>query len=266
MAQYNSETETYESPTLAINFGTLIKKCCDLAYVDFLQKDDTNDQRIDLKILKKLIESHWADEISAQASANLNQNKWNKDELLPLTSDLKKLIFFFKSAAESFDNLKNNEKDTQAYNTLKDVLYTQIILLNRRRPAEVAQLKVHTFKSLNLENNQTNEFEKCLTETEKILLSTFSRFIIRGKRGRGVPVLLSPVMKKHFDFLLEARSQFVSDNDFVFHTSGKSFIEGTKVLHKYVNKCKVERPATRLRKHSATITQLLQFEIMIWSS
>ncbi|KAG5881154.1 hypothetical protein JTB14_034283 [Gonioctena quinquepunctata] len=161
MAQYNSKTETYESPTLAIHFGTLIKKCCDLAYVDFLQKDDTNDQRKDLKILKRLIESQWADEISAQASANLNQNKWNKDELLPLTSDLKKLnIFLQKSAAESFDNLKNNERDTQAYNTLKDVLYTQIILLNRRRPAEVAQLKVHTFKSLNLENNQTNEFEK----------------------------------------------------------------------------------------------------------
>ncbi|KAG5876807.1 hypothetical protein JTB14_014137 [Gonioctena quinquepunctata] len=149
MAQYNSKTETYESPTLAINFGTLIKKCCDLAYVDFLQKDDTNNQRKDLKILKRLIESQWADEISAQASANLNQNKWNKDELLPLTSDLKKLnIFLQKSAAESFDNLKNNKRDTQAYNTLKDVLYTQIILLNRRRPAEVAQLKVHTLNLL----------------------------------------------------------------------------------------------------------------------
>ncbi|KAJ8930634.1 hypothetical protein NQ314_016549 [Rhamnusium bicolor] len=38
MAQYNPETENYESPTLAINFGTLVKKCCDLAYVDLLQK------------------------------------------------------------------------------------------------------------------------------------------------------------------------------------------------------------------------------------
>lgn len=58
--------------------------------------------------------------------------------------------------------------DLKAYNSLKDVLYAQIILLNRRRPAEVAQLKVYTFKSINLEVNSNNEFEKCLTETEKI--------------------------------------------------------------------------------------------------
>ncbi|KAJ8941808.1 hypothetical protein NQ314_010275 [Rhamnusium bicolor] len=61
----------------------------------------------------------------------------------------------------------------------------------------------------------------------------------------------------------EVRSKFVTDNDFVFHTSGQGFIDRTKVLHRYVNKCKVERPGsitvTRLRKHLATITQLLQF-------
>lgn len=94
MAQYNSETDTYESPTLAINFGTLIKKCCDLAYVELLQQKNTEQHREDLKILKKLVESQWADEISAQAGANLNENKWNKEELLPLTSDLKKLKYF----------------------------------------------------------------------------------------------------------------------------------------------------------------------------
>ncbi|KAI4455594.1 hypothetical protein MML48_9g00001458 [Holotrichia oblita] len=70
-------------------------------------------------------------------------------------------------------------------------------------------------------------------------------------------------MRKHFDFLIEKRTNFVNNNDFVFHTSGKGFIDGTKVLHKYVNKCKVDRPgsitATTLRKHLATITQLLQF-------
>lgn len=42
-----------------------------------------------------MIESQLTDKISAQASTNLNQGKWNKYELLPLTSDLKKLIIFF---------------------------------------------------------------------------------------------------------------------------------------------------------------------------
>ncbi|KAI4455617.1 hypothetical protein MML48_9g00010649 [Holotrichia oblita] len=228
MAQYNTETESYDSPTLAINFGTLIKKCCDLAYVDLLQVTDTNEQRKDIKILKKLAESQWADEVSAQAITNLNQNKWNKEELLPLTSDLKKLgEFLQKTSEKAFHDLNANENDLSAYTTLKDVIYTQIILLNRRRPAEVAQLKVQTFKSIDLENQKNSEFEECLTETEKILLETYSRFVIRGKRGRGVPVLLSPEMRKRFDFFIEKRTNFVNNNDFVFHTSGKGFIDGT---------------------------------------
>lgn len=169
MAQY--KTESYDSPTLEINFGTLIKKCCYLAYVDLLQVTDTNEQRKDIKILKKLTESQWADEVSAKAITNLNQNKWNKEELLPLTSDLKKLSEFLQKTSEkAFHDLNANKNDLSAYTTLKDVLYTQIILLNRRRPAEVAQLKVRTFRSIDLENQKNSEFEECLTQTEKIFL------------------------------------------------------------------------------------------------
>ncbi|KAG5867506.1 hypothetical protein JTB14_026120 [Gonioctena quinquepunctata] len=45
IACYNSETDIYESPTVAVNFGTLIKKCCDLAYIHLLQIPNTNDER-----------------------------------------------------------------------------------------------------------------------------------------------------------------------------------------------------------------------------
>ncbi|XP_050500864.1 uncharacterized protein LOC126880839 [Diabrotica virgifera virgifera] len=59
LAKYNPETENYESPTLAINFGTFIKKSCDLADINLVQIEDTSDERKDLKILKNLIESQW---------------------------------------------------------------------------------------------------------------------------------------------------------------------------------------------------------------
>lgn len=100
IACYNSETDIYESPTVAMNFGTLIKKCCDLAYIQLLQKPNTNDQRKNLKILKILIESQWSNEVSAQAASNLNEKRWNKEELIPLTSDLKKLDKFLQDTAE----------------------------------------------------------------------------------------------------------------------------------------------------------------------
>ncbi|KAI4455647.1 hypothetical protein MML48_9g00004125 [Holotrichia oblita] len=50
IAQFNHKTERYESPTLAVNFGTLLKKCCDLAFVELLQKPNTEKQREDLNL------------------------------------------------------------------------------------------------------------------------------------------------------------------------------------------------------------------------
>ncbi|KAK9731639.1 hypothetical protein QE152_g13448 [Popillia japonica] len=128
IAGYNPETDVYESPTLAMNFGTLLKKCCDLAYIHLIQIENTNNQRKDLKILKKLIEAQWADEISAQAALNLNENKWNKSELLPLTTDIKKLSAFLqKTTDDAFKELQLNNKSSRAYNLLKEVIYRVIL-------------------------------------------------------------------------------------------------------------------------------------------
>ncbi|KAK5648106.1 hypothetical protein RI129_002998 [Pyrocoelia pectoralis] len=185
LAKYNEDTATFQSPSLAVNFGTLLKKCCDLAL----------------------------------GTSILNEKKWNKDELLPLTSDLKKLNIYLQACSDNaYDELLTNDTNRTAYNKLK-------------------------------ESEDENELQAWLTETEKILLQTYSRIIIRGKMGRGVPVLLSPKMKQHFDRLIELRPNFVTNNDFAFHTSGSSFLDGTKLLQKYAERCGIQ----------PTITQLLQF-------
>ncbi|KAI4455810.1 hypothetical protein MML48_8g00013055 [Holotrichia oblita] len=265
MAKYNIETDRYESPTLAMNFGTLIKKCCDIAYIHLIQlKEDTSVQRKEVKIMKTLVESRWADEISAQAATNLHENRWNKEDLIPLSTDLKKLNdYITTNSEECYEKLQKNKEDFYCYTFFKELLYIHILLLNRRRPAEVAQIKVETYKSINLEHSQNDEFLMNLTETEKILLKTYHRIVIRGKRGRGVPILLSPSMKNHFDLLIEIRRNFTTNNDYIFHTAGLGFIDGTKTLAKHAVRCGAAQPyritATRLRKHLATICQLLQF-------
>lgn len=264
IACYNFETEKYESPTLAMNFGTLLKKCCDLATFTLLQQEKTDWRRKEIKTLKQLIESQWANEVSAQAATNLNEKKWNKNDLLPLTTDLKKLNLYLQDKAEeNFNILQAAKHNEPAYTNLKEIIYSQIILLNRRRPAEVAQIKINTLKSVNLSCEKETEFSSCLTETEKILLNRYSRFIVEGKRGRGVPILLSPNMKMHLELLLDSRNNFVDNNEYIFHSGGAYFIDGTKTLRKYAIKSGAQRPntitATRLRKHLATITQLLQF-------
>ncbi|KAJ8970856.1 hypothetical protein NQ317_015881 [Molorchus minor] len=236
IGKYNKDTDTYESPTVAINFGTLIKKCCDLAYIQLLQKPNTG-HRKELKILKTLVESQWANEISAQAGANLNEKKWNKEELMPLTSDLKKL----KDYLETVSNTIWTKKNHVAYNTLKEVVYCQIILINRRRPAEVAQLKK---TNLNIVSQRPRKF----------FLSHVTALLSGVKEDE---------VKNEEVFRYFVENSGIETNEYVFHTDGKSCIDGTKILYKHALKCGVENArsisATRLWKHLATVTQLLQF-------
>lgn len=57
MAQYDHKTDKYMSPTLALNFGNLLKKCCDVAYIELLKQANMNSQQEDIEIFKKIIES-----------------------------------------------------------------------------------------------------------------------------------------------------------------------------------------------------------------
>lgn len=81
LAKYNLENNIYKIPAMALNFGKLIEKCCDLAYIDLIQVEKCNDQTKDLKVLKRLVASKWPYEIAAQAGINLSQNTSNKNEL-----------------------------------------------------------------------------------------------------------------------------------------------------------------------------------------
>lgn len=92
-------------------------------------------------------------------------------------------------------------------------------------------MTIRTYKSVNLQTEEDNEFQNCLAETKKILPKTYNRLVFRGKRGRGVPILLSSQMKTHFDMLLKVREHFVCSKDFVIHISSTS---GTKILQEYV--------------------------------
>lgn len=101
-----------------------------------------------------------------------------------------------------------------------------------------------------------------VTEAEKILLKNLKRVVIRGKRGRGVPVMFSTQIQNHIKELLKFRQNFLNDdNPYLFGRPGSSTpICGYKIVGKYATACGAKNPeaitCTRLRKHLATLTQL----------
>lgn len=123
----------------------------------------------------------------------------------------------------------------------------------------------------NYHNRQTNnkpmpEIESTLSPVEKMLCSRLGRVEIRGKKGRTVAVLLTPEMQKCIDILLKYREKagVNTKNNFVFaRANGESLnpIRMSDTLRTYRSTLNLSAgeclTSTRLRKHIATVSQVL---------
>jgi hypothetical protein len=270
VAQYDHEKEFFQSASTALSLGTAIKQCCQLAIVFVLKRKEVYstisaaESEANLKTLSQLIDSEWRFEISTKASTDLNTKKWNKITLVPLATDLKLLKDFLISKAKtSIEELKVNSSNQNAYITLLETVYCRVLLLNRRRPGELQRFPLHLYQRSEDHFESYEEFSDMISASEKILLRKFKRIVIRGKRARGVPVLFSTDIQEHINILLQHRDQFFSKNNLYLFGNPNTIqpICGYKVISRYAKLCGAKNPhaitATRLRKHLATLTQVL---------
>ncbi|KAI4463231.1 hypothetical protein MML48_4g00000646 [Holotrichia oblita] len=253
VAKYNRDKDFYESPTYAINMGTTLKQCCEIALMYAMKKENIHfvvplaEAEVHLKTMIQLIEAHWKFDISSQACNDLNMKKWNKVTLVPLASDLKLFKeYLIKTANSAVMLLEKNDKDQNAYAQLTETIFCRVILLNRKRPGELQRLLLRIYE-LSLENENDQSYEE------------FSEV---GKRGRGVPVLFSKDIQDHLNILLKYRHKVMKKpNPYLFgNPNSDQPIIGYKILKKHANLSGVQNPnaitCTRLRKHLATLTQL----------
>lgn len=268
LARYDPVKEVFESPTFAMNIQTSLKQCCDIAILETLRRKseycsiNTAEMESNFKTFKQLLEDAWRFEISTRAAADLSIKKWNKVTLVPLATDLRTFRnYLISKATDAVNKLKNNTNDQESYKLLMETVFCRLLLLNRKRIGELQRMPYTVF---NLSANHSyEEFSEAITGAEKILLKKFKRVVIRGKRGRGVPVLFSPDVQKHTELLLDLRPHFVENNIFLFPKLGtENPITGYKILEKHVRASGVNNPSaltsTRLRKHLATLSQVFQ--------
>ncbi|CAH1159979.1 unnamed protein product [Phaedon cochleariae] len=269
VAKYNSETESFGSPSFAVNIRPSIIQCCEIAILYALKRKSVYGTIIaanaeaDLKTLIRLVESQWHSEVSSQAMNDLNMNKFNKITIVPLASDLKLLKEYLISRSQSsIEQLRTDCNNVPAFITLLETIYCRIILLNRRRPGELQRLPLHLYEKVETNSSNYEEFSSVVTPTEKILLENFRRVVIKGKRGRGVPILISPDVQENIKVLLDLRKNFINPKNVYFFANVGTLqpISGYKVLRKYASNCGAKNPnaltATRLRKHLATLCQV----------
>lgn len=111
------------------------------------------------------------------------------------------------------------------------------------------------------------DVEVSLSELEKQLCKHFHRVEIRGKRGRKVPILLTPDMLESMELLVKTRSDcdVLDDNEFMFgRPKGLGHFRGSDAIRQIAQCCGAKHPeslsSTKLRKHIATMSKVLNLK------
>ncbi|KAJ8956143.1 hypothetical protein NQ314_006769 [Rhamnusium bicolor] len=163
--------------------------------------------------------------------------------------------------------LVENSSHKSEYRNLLEGIFCTVMIFNKRRVGELQRMTVLGFLK-NYNNIPSSEFERALTNSEKILYQSLKRIVIRGKRGRGVPVLFDKSTVESIEYLIAIRKNFdLAENTFLFGVPGTmNSISGYAVLRKHAkialhdDQRALLITSTKLRKQLATITQIFKME------
>ncbi|CAH1107046.1 unnamed protein product [Psylliodes chrysocephalus] len=122
---------------------------------------------------------------------------------------------------------------------LKNHRDNQIKLVASRKMRQLAALLIEIKKKSqrmpvtsythNILKKISNKFDGCITESEKNLMQSFKRVVIRGKRRSGVPVLFTQEMAKNQTNLVDKNNIYLFPNP----KSSKS-ISDPQVIYKHI--------------------------------
>ena len=266
LCNFDEIRNSYANPFLALKLGHLLKKCAKLSKSDALMYGNV-EQGTKADGFLTLCQNEWTDEISSSAIQTLTTNKMNKGHMLPLSEDIMSLQSYLSQKSESLIESLEDRFLKSEWELLNQITLAHLVMFNRRRGGETQRILVETYMS-RVKNTESppKEVTDALSATERILLKTHSRVEIRGKKGRTVPVLLTQKVQKCIDLLLKWRDEagVSKENNYVFARPNYSSLEplrSSDVLRYFAKAAGLTNPehitSTRLRKHVATVAQVL---------
>lgn len=205
--------------------------------------------------------------MSKCALATIGQRKTNSVQLLPLTQDLVALQNFQLRTMNELCLQLSNFPSTELWKKLAKVSLSRLIVFNKRRGGEAARMHLSTYVSRpDWRAPRTEEFKAALSGIERKLCDRLILVEIIGKRGRKVPVLITPELQTSIDTLIKYRSAagISPDNPFMFARGFRNatrYLRGTDCLREVCVSAKLQHPelvtSTRLRKYIATVAQIV---------
>ncbi|MEQ2233555.1 hypothetical protein ILYODFUR_023075 [Ilyodon furcidens] len=146
---------------------------------------------------------------------------------------------------------------------LAKITLCEVIIFNRRREGEVSKMPLNAF-TLRDTSVTHPDVELALSELEKKLCKHFQRIEIKGKRGRKVPILLTPDMASSMELLVQTRRKcdVLDENPYMFgRPQTLNHFRGSDIIREMAQSCGAKHPgalsSTKLRKHVATMSKVL---------
>ena len=264
---FDEATNKYETPSLALKLGHSLKGCAEQSLATDLENGRETTK---LRQFLELYELQWGRQVSRHASETLREAKWNKNETMPVAEDIQILQNFLEEEMQRKTDELKKKPTAESYKNLAELVLTSLILFNRRRQGEASALKVQDYMVATTTNDggQHPEIEEALSDFEKHLAQSLLRVVVRGKKGRGVPILFTKATRARVDLLLELRETVgVQSSPYIFinSTSGDGRpLRGCDALRKFAKVSGVKDPnaltSTKLRKHIATMSQVMNLK------
>jgi hypothetical protein len=265
---YKEDTNSYANPSLALKLGHSLKKCAKVKKsMALIEGNEELSRHSDA--FYTLCENEWSDSISSSALQTLMTNKANKSQGLPLTEDIKKLQSLLKGKTRELVVLLQKSVTKSVWDDLNQVTLARLVMFNRRRGGEAERVTLQDFCEKRSKNDSLKEIEDSLKPLERLLCKTFSRLEIRGKRGRIVPILLTPALERSINLLIDTRKLVGVNPKNLYVFARSSFdslnpIRSSDCLRRFAVESGVTKTAnitsTKLRKHVATVSQILNLE------
>lgn len=160
-----------DNPALNVGkmIGNLLKKVCQSKYCVALRKGNESAQN-DANNFKTLIEAEWNSRVNRAAVRRINREKRTKMPTIPLTEDLIKFReYLLRNIEELCERLKKRPSP-QDWVLLVKFTMSRLILFNKRRRAEVRELRVDEYLARPDWNADAGgEMALALSQTDRLL-------------------------------------------------------------------------------------------------
>lgn len=270
-ANYNSESQIFQTPYNATTLGTMIKKCARIQAAEFIKRKNFDGKKA-LDDFMVLFDDDFSVTINKKVAEDRANKSRTKQIILPSKSDIQKLHIYSKNICEKAIKILQKRFNLNAWTKLTEGTLILLQLFNRRRAGELERLTIENYKNQETIDSvvSTDIFDNISEDSQK-QAKQFIRLTIRGKRGRTVPLLLHTFLISYIDVLLKYRTEagVSSKNKYIFavprvSSPKKGYVRVCPIMRKFATDCGAEIPTslrgTMLRKHLATYIAMMRIE------